>query len=97
LLGRSLQPGLPYTLPTSVSSLFRKPVASEPESVPERAFLESEVVKRATKLIHRYVEREEAALLVQATWAFYLLRTEVPRTPCHLCPRPAPPLTPQPK
>lgn len=77
-----LAPGLPPTLPKSVSNLFidSSPAgdasrAAVPSDVLERenSFFEEPIVDRAVGLIHRYVVREEAALLLQASWRLVLL------------------------
>ena len=79
----TLLPGLPSTLPKVVSDLFQQQSAddgAEDDSpdvvVRERGFYHEPSVVRATHLINRYVEREEAALLLQATLRFHLLLRE---------------------
>ena len=85
-MAHSLLPGLPSTLPAIVSQLFRQPSPME-EADPEvaavldreRDFYAEDAVERATRLIHRYVEREEASLLIQATWRFACLQQKATR------------------
>ena len=79
---QNLAPGLPPTLPKSVSDLFEGTSGNELDSAPqlspaaaesERSFYCQPPVNRAVSLIHRYVLREEAALLLQTTWRLVLL------------------------
>lgn len=91
--------GLPATLPPSVTNLFRQPtdVVGDPEALErEREFYNEDAVDRATRLIHKYVVREESSLLIQATWRLMILQKKVralTRSSCApphpRCPHPA--------
>ena len=83
VLATNLLPGLPATLSSAVSGLFRVPseeeaVEEDPEvATREQEFYEQEEVGRAIQFIHRFVVREEACILIQSTWRFKILQTTV--------------------
>ena len=74
-----LAPGLPLTLPRSVSSLFLSEERTGEAAVPlpekerEKSFFLEPPVDRAVSLIYRYVEREDAVLVLQAAWRLFVL------------------------
>ena len=76
----SLAPGLPPSIPKSVSSLFDGPPlpsATEKEAERARSFYCEAPVERAASLLNRYLAREESALILQSTWRFVQLRRKV--------------------
>jgi hypothetical protein len=75
---------LPPTLPKSVSNLFdasSDPSADEHPAVFEsmKSFYEEPQVAKASALILRYVEREQAIIVLQATCRFFLLKKQARR------------------
>lgn len=83
LVPADLLAGVPLTMPPAVACLFRRrpDAAFHPREQPEvlqreQQFYQHGAVVRASRLVERYVAREEAALLIAAAWKMIKLRHE---------------------